>query len=170
MVILPNSTRKVLVAVADLVNEEKLYTVDSNGNQQVSNIPLFIGSTDKRILRDSKDDKSDMYLPAIGLNITSMDLAEDRIQHHSNKIFSQDGSEYTFAPSPMDYTIDVGLMAKKESVLFSSKPVSSISVFILATFDFTSSSILLIIPKISSLSEPVSTPVSSISIFSLSVT
>ncbi len=118
-VLVPNTTRKILVATADNFNDEILYTRDASGNQVATKIPLFIGSTDKRIQREAAGgDEVDMFLPAIGLNITSIDLAEDRIQHNSNVIHSADGAEYTFAPFPIDYTIDVGLMAKKESELF----------------------------------------------------
>ena len=107
------------MAAADCFNDEVLYTRDKNGNQVATKIPLFIGSTDKRIQRAAANgDEVDLFLPSIGLNITSIDLAEDRIQKTTNTIYSIDGTELSFAPFPMDYTVDVGIMAKKESELF----------------------------------------------------
>jgi hypothetical protein len=110
----PHNTKKVMIAVSDLFNDIKIETRDGD----LVNIPLFIGSTEKYFQMKSKDGKGRAIaqaLPAIGINLTSIDLDEDRVMNPINKIIY--GNKYVLQPVPYNFGIDVYIIAKLESEL-----------------------------------------------------
>ena len=62
-------------------------------------------------------DNVQIVLPALGINITSIDPSEDRMQQRCNQIISNDG-KVIMSPAPVEYSIDLTAFTKKESELF----------------------------------------------------
>jgi hypothetical protein len=117
--IVPQSTRRMLIAFASLFRNIVLYkTSKKDILLSETKVPLYISSTEKLTTKLNDPLQVQVVLPAIGINISSMDPAEDRIQQKCNVLASQDGTTEVMSPAPVDYTVDLTAFAKKESELF----------------------------------------------------
>jgi len=117
-----NSTKKILIAMADTFSDIKTAQRKSKRSKDFKDVtvPVYISSSEKLIARATKlaadANTTRISLPAIGMNITSMDLDENRILTPFTKIVNE--GQFVFNPVPYNYTIDVALIAERESQLF----------------------------------------------------
>ena len=115
-----SATKKILIAMVDLFNEIKVQKrIDKNSDDfEDVIIPVYLGSTEKLITRLSGEYGIKQHLPSIGIQVTSMDFDEGRHMSPIHKIMNDDKGQFVFNPVPYNYTIDVHLIAAKESQLF----------------------------------------------------
>ena len=112
----PENSRKVLVAVADLFNEIFVLHRKKTPPNTEAKVSLTLATTEKLITFLSKDDKTKLVLPAMGLDIISTDLDEERIMNPANRIIN--GIQYVLQPVPYNYTIDLAILGNRSSQVF----------------------------------------------------
>ncbi len=110
------STLRYMKTIASLFKDIRLRYKTKTG-YDYSRIPLFIASPERRISKSEESESTRHTAPSIGIQVTSIDFDENRAMDSTNRIMSADRAQYVFQPSPYNYTVDIGVYAKRESEL-----------------------------------------------------